>query len=91
VLAQRAVADSPRWTRAVGIIPATPYPLGSSLRPCLGQGASWRARAGRVRRWPVWASGGFKIVKSDLCSTLTSTSAFLRRCGLAGWPCWASG
>jgi len=25
VLAQRAVADSPRWTRAVGIIPATPY------------------------------------------------------------------
>jgi len=24
VLAQRAVADSPRWTRAVGIIPATP-------------------------------------------------------------------
>ena len=24
VLAQRAVADPPRWTRAVGIIPATP-------------------------------------------------------------------
>ncbi|NOS82698.1 MAG: hypothetical protein HOP32_14060 [Nitrospira sp.] len=24
VLAQRAVADSPRWTRAIGIIPATP-------------------------------------------------------------------
>ena len=25
LLAQRAVADSPRWTRAVGIIPPTPY------------------------------------------------------------------
>ncbi len=25
VLAQRAVADSPRWTRAVGIIPTTLY------------------------------------------------------------------
>ena len=24
LLAQRAVADSPRWTRAVGIIPPTP-------------------------------------------------------------------
>ena len=25
LLAQRAVEDSPRWTRAVGIIPPTPY------------------------------------------------------------------
>ena len=77
VLAQRAVADSPRWTRAVEDQSA-PIPeettselgwtsyivrraqlrinqttlLGAStklLRPCLGQGASWRAGAGRVR------------------------------------------
>jgi len=25
VLAQRAASEDPRWTRAVGIIPATPY------------------------------------------------------------------
>jgi len=25
VLAQRAASEGPRWTRAVGIIPATPY------------------------------------------------------------------
>ena len=47
VLAQRAVSEDPRWTRAVGIIPATPIKC-SSLRPCLGQGASWRAKDGRV-------------------------------------------
>jgi len=40
VLAQRAACESPRWTRAVGIIPATPYKMGSSLRPCLGESAS---------------------------------------------------
>ena len=48
VLAQRAASEGPRWTRAVGIIPPTPY-SDSSLRPCLGQGASRRARVGRVR------------------------------------------
>jgi len=25
LLAQRAVSEDPRWTRAVGIIPATPW------------------------------------------------------------------
>jgi hypothetical protein len=25
LLAQRAASEGPRWTRAVGIIPATPY------------------------------------------------------------------
>jgi len=38
-----------RKSRAVGIIPPTPYKGDSSLRPCLGEGASWRARVGRVR------------------------------------------
>ena len=40
LLAQRAVADSPRWTRAVGIIPATPYKVIVCLMPRLGQGAA---------------------------------------------------
>jgi hypothetical protein len=48
VLAQRAASEGPRWTRAVGIIPPTPL-SGSSLRPCLWNGASWRAGVGRVR------------------------------------------
>jgi hypothetical protein len=31
VLAQRAASEDPRWTRAVGIIPATPYEV---IVPC---------------------------------------------------------
>jgi len=38
LLAQRAVADSPRWTRAVGIIPPTPF-----LIVCYGDG-NWLIR-----------------------------------------------
>ena len=38
-----------RKLRAIGIIPATPYKVISSLRPCLGKGASRRAGVGRVR------------------------------------------
>ena len=34
LLAQRAVEDSPRWTRAVGIIPPTPYEGDDDLYPC---------------------------------------------------------
>ncbi len=34
LLAQCAVADSPRWTRAVGIIPPTPYEDDEDLYPC---------------------------------------------------------
>ena len=33
VLAQRAASEGPRWTRAVGIIPATPEQSDNSLRP----------------------------------------------------------
>jgi len=36
VLAQRAASEGPRWTRAVGIIPATPYYSDSSLWPWFG-------------------------------------------------------
>ena len=66
VLAQRAASEGPRWTRAVGIIPATPYLVSDrSLRPFLDQGASLgeeavladsgragevAARVGRLRR-----------------------------------------
>ncbi len=32
-------SEGPRWTRAVGIIPATPFYSDRSLRPWLGQGA----------------------------------------------------
>jgi hypothetical protein len=57
VLAQRAVSEDPRWTRAVGglirAILGTMYTskLGRiifdrSLRPCLRNGASWRAGVG---------------------------------------------
>ena len=35
LLAQRAVEDSPRWTRAVGIIPPTPYEGDDDLRACV--------------------------------------------------------
>jgi len=48
VLAQRAASEGPRWTRAIGIIPATPYGSESLLRSCPRNGASWRAGVGRV-------------------------------------------
>jgi len=44
------------------IVQPRPYLL-RSLRPRLGQGASWRARVGQVRRSLFWASCGmFSIV-----------------------------
>ena len=55
VLAQRAVADSPRWTRAVGIIPATPYNVivrcGLAWeKPRLwAKRLSWQTQGGRVQ------------------------------------------
>ena len=48
VLAQRAASEGPRWTRAVGIIPPTPYKVTAHCGLACGQGASWRAGVGRV-------------------------------------------
>jgi len=52
VLAQRAVADSPRWTRAVGIIPPTPY-YEVIVRCGLACGMA-RLGAPGLGGWDVW-------------------------------------
>jgi hypothetical protein len=42
---RRPSLDARSWDH-----PSHPLVSDRSLRPCLGQGASWRARVGRVRR-----------------------------------------
>jgi hypothetical protein len=49
LLAQRATSEGPRWTRAVGIIPPTPYKVTARCGPVWEKSASRRAWVGRVR------------------------------------------
>jgi hypothetical protein len=49
VLAQRAASEGPRWTRAVGIIPPTPYKVTARCGLVWEKSASRCAWVGRVR------------------------------------------
>jgi hypothetical protein len=44
LLAQRAASEGPRWTRAVGIIPATPYEVTARCGLARDKARPWAKR-----------------------------------------------
>jgi hypothetical protein len=78
VLAQRAASEGPRWTRAVGIIPAIPYKSDSSLRPCLGRGASLGEEAVLADSgWAGEVAAGVGRVRSPAFLSILRTALLL--------------